>query len=62
MPAQRTQILARMERAEKEGVRFALDGRGAEVPGTGFYLAPSVAVDVDPKNCARRRRKYSGRC
>jgi len=48
--AQRTQILARMERAEKEGVRFALDGRGAEVPEAGFYLAPSVAVDVDPKS------------
>ena len=29
---QRTQILARMERAEKEGVRFALDGRDAKVP------------------------------
>ena len=48
--AQRRQILARMERAEKEGVRFALDGRGAEAPTAGFYLAPSVAVDVDPKN------------
>jgi 4-(gamma-glutamylamino)butanal dehydrogenase len=48
--AQRTQILARMERADKEGVRFALDGRGAEVPTAGFYLAPSVAVDVDPKS------------
>jgi 4-(gamma-glutamylamino)butanal dehydrogenase len=48
--AQRTQILARMERAEKEGVRFALDGRGAEVPRAGFYLAPSVAVDVDPQS------------
>ena len=48
--AQRGQILARMERAEKEGVRFALDGRGAEVPKTGFYLAPSVAVNVDPKS------------
>jgi gamma-glutamyl-gamma-aminobutyraldehyde dehydrogenase len=48
--AQRTQILMRMERAEKEGVRFALDGRGAEVPEAGFYLAPSIAVDVDPKS------------
>ncbi len=48
--AQRGQILARMERAEKEGVRFALDGRGAEVPKIGFYMAPSVAVDVDPKS------------
>ena len=48
--SQRTQILARMERAEKEGVRFALDGRGGEVPGAGFYLAPSVAVDVDPRS------------
>jgi gamma-glutamyl-gamma-aminobutyraldehyde dehydrogenase len=46
---QRTQILARMERAEREGVRFLLDGRGTPVPKTGFYLAPSVAVDVDPK-------------
>jgi acyl-CoA reductase-like NAD-dependent aldehyde dehydrogenase len=41
-------ILARMERAEREGVRFALDGRAAAVPEAGFYLAPSVAVDVDP--------------
>jgi acyl-CoA reductase-like NAD-dependent aldehyde dehydrogenase len=47
---QRTQILARMERAEKEGVRFALDGRDAKVPEAGFYLAPSVAIDVDPKS------------
>ena len=39
-----------MERAEKEGVRFALDGRAAEVPKAGFYLAPSVAVDVDPNS------------
>jgi acyl-CoA reductase-like NAD-dependent aldehyde dehydrogenase len=48
--SQRTQILARMERAEKEGVRFAVDGRGGDVPEAGFYLAPSVAVDVDPKS------------
>ncbi len=48
--AQHGQILARMERAEKEGVRFALDGRGAQVPKSGFYLAPSIAVDVDPKS------------
>ena len=48
--AQHAQILARMERAEKEGARFALDGRVAQVPKTGFYLAPSVAVDVDPKS------------
>jgi D-arabinose 1-dehydrogenase-like Zn-dependent alcohol dehydrogenase len=50
LSSQRTQILTRMERAEKEGVRFALDGRGAEVPEAGFYLAPSIAVDVDPKS------------
>ena len=48
--AQHEQILARMARAEKEGVRFALDGRGADVPKSGFYLAPSIAVDVDPKS------------
>jgi acyl-CoA reductase-like NAD-dependent aldehyde dehydrogenase len=39
-----------MEQAEKEGARFVLDGRGTSVPKAGFYLAPSVAVDVDPKN------------
>ena len=39
-----------MKRAECEGVRFALDGRKAEVPKLGFYLAPSIAVDVDPKS------------
>ncbi len=48
--AQRAQILARMERAQAEGVRFALDGRDTEVPRLGFYLAPSIAVDVDPRS------------
>jgi len=47
---QRSQILARMEQAEKEGARFVLDGRGKSVPKAGFYPAPSVAVHVDPKS------------
>lgn len=47
---QRSQILARMQRAEQEGARFALDGRTTPVPQVGFYLAPSIALDFDPKS------------
>ncbi|MDR3372243.1 MAG: aldehyde dehydrogenase family protein, partial [Ancalomicrobiaceae bacterium] len=47
--SQRSMILGRIERATREGARLALDGRKAEVPQAGTYLAPSVATDVDPK-------------
>jgi acyl-CoA reductase-like NAD-dependent aldehyde dehydrogenase len=57
--AQRRQIVARMERAQTEGVRFVLDGRTAEVPKSGFYLAPSIAVDVDPK-CSLAQEEIFG--
>jgi gamma-glutamyl-gamma-aminobutyraldehyde dehydrogenase len=37
-----------ISRGESQGARLIVDGRGAPVPAKGFYLGPSVAVDVQP--------------
>lgn len=46
---QREMILGRMAKAEGEGVSFVLDGRKKSLPTTGFYMAPSIAVNADPQ-------------
>ena len=48
-----------MERAQTEGVRFVLDGRTAEVPETGFYLASRALRWMwTPTACSRRKRYF----
>jgi acyl-CoA reductase-like NAD-dependent aldehyde dehydrogenase len=47
--AQFDQILARIARAESEGVRLALDGR-KNAARAGLYLPPTVAAPVPPDN------------
>ena len=42
------EIRSAIARGESQGARFIVDGRGASVPAKGFYLGPSVAVDVQP--------------
>lgn len=41
-------ITAALDRAERAGARFALDGRTAPVPDRKHYLAPSVVAELDP--------------
>jgi gamma-glutamyl-gamma-aminobutyraldehyde dehydrogenase len=45
---QHAMILEKIERAEKAGVDFALDGRRADVPDAGYYMGATVAMSVDP--------------
>lgn len=47
---QHEQICGRIERAEKSGTRLAVDGRQVKGVEGGFYLGPSVAVDVNPRS------------
>ena len=45
---QHAQICGRIDRAIKAGTRIAVDGRNVSGVEGGFYLGPSVAVDVNP--------------
>jgi 4-(gamma-glutamylamino)butanal dehydrogenase len=56
-PAQFDQIVARIARAEREGVPLALDGRKTPTPA-GLYLAPTVAADVPPDNALAQEEVF----
>jgi 4-(gamma-glutamylamino)butanal dehydrogenase len=46
--AQHEMILGRIAQAESAGAKIVLDGRRVALPAHGPYMAPTVAVDVDP--------------
>jgi 4-(gamma-glutamylamino)butanal dehydrogenase len=55
--AQFDQILARIARAEREGVMLALDGRKASTPA-GLYIAPTVAAHVPAGNALAQEEVF----
>ena len=55
--AQFDQIVARIARAERDGVRLALDGRKSPAPA-GLYLAPTVAADVPSDNALAQEEVF----
>jgi acyl-CoA reductase-like NAD-dependent aldehyde dehydrogenase len=56
--AQRTAIRAHIDRAVAEGARLALDGRRAPVPEKGYYIGPTVAVDLAPGSALAREEVF----
>lgn len=56
--SQRRMILGHLERAIADGARLALDGRKANVPDKGYYMGPSVAVDVSPTSSLAREEVF----
>lgn len=57
--SQRDMILGRIADADREGIRFALDGRAKTLPSTGFYMAPSIAVSNNPR-CSLAQEEIFG--
>ena len=55
---QRQKILSAIDQACAEGTRFVLDGRGTAVPSSGFYVGPSVAVDVRPSSALAQEEVF----
>ncbi len=45
---QRQRVRAYIEKGLSEGARLVTGGTEAEVPGTGYFVAPTVLADVDP--------------
>jgi gamma-glutamyl-gamma-aminobutyraldehyde dehydrogenase len=55
---QRAMIRAHIDRAAAEGTRLALDGRTTPVPEKGYYLGPTIAVDVAPHSALAREEVF----
>jgi gamma-glutamyl-gamma-aminobutyraldehyde dehydrogenase len=47
---QRQAVRHALAEAERAGARLLLDGRTAPCPQEGYYIGPSIAVDVDPQS------------
>jgi acyl-CoA reductase-like NAD-dependent aldehyde dehydrogenase len=50
-------ILAKIDRAEKDGAKLVLDGRKKDVPA-GIYMAPTVADHVDPASALAQEEVF----
>jgi aldehyde dehydrogenase (NAD+) len=49
-PVQRERVLAHIDRAAEQGARVLVGGKAATEPSRGYYVEPTLVVDVDPES------------